>query len=121
VKKSQIKIRVQLNDSSFGNDKEKGSDIQYGYVSYRRNTGNTLVNVGRVMVFEGIAAERVDGIYARTDLMKGFGISAFGGPCGSFVESLGGLPSPPRFSRGARILDNRSWTAASRTPERSAT
>ena len=31
------------------------------------------------MVFEGVAAERVDGIYARTDLKKGFGISAFGG------------------------------------------
>jgi len=31
------------------------------------------------MVFEGVAAERVDGIYARTDLAKGFGVSAFGG------------------------------------------
>jgi hypothetical protein len=31
------------------------------------------------MVFEGVAAERVDGIYARTDVMGGFGVSVFGG------------------------------------------
>jgi hypothetical protein len=31
------------------------------------------------MVFEGVAAERVDGAYARTDLAGGLGISAFGG------------------------------------------
>ncbi len=31
------------------------------------------------MVFEGVAAERLDGIYARTDLQYGFGISGFGG------------------------------------------
>ena len=73
-------LGYDLQDNSFGgDDKKKGSDLQYGYVSYRRSTGNSLVNVGRIMVFEGIAAERVDGIYARTDLMKGFGISAFGG------------------------------------------
>jgi hypothetical protein len=32
-----------------------------------------------VLVFEGVAAERVDGIFARTDLSGGFGVSAFGG------------------------------------------
>ena len=31
------------------------------------------------MVAEGVAAERVDGIYARTDLLANFGVSAFGG------------------------------------------
>jgi hypothetical protein len=70
-------LRYDLLDDSFG--KEKNSDLQYGYVSYRRKTGNMVVNAGRVMVFEGIAAERVDGVYARTDLQRGFGISVFGG------------------------------------------
>jgi len=72
-------LGYDLQDSSFGNDKKKGSDLQYGYVSYRTKSNNSVVNVGRVMVFEGVAAERVDGIFAKTDLMKGLGISAFGG------------------------------------------
>ncbi len=55
------------------------SDLQYGYLSYRSGVGNGLVNLGRVLVSEGVAAERVDGIYARTDLAYGFGVSAFGG------------------------------------------
>jgi len=72
-------LGYDLQDDSFGNDKKKGSDLQYGYLSYRTKDHNAVVNLGRVMVFEGVAAERVDGIYARTDLMKGFAISAFGG------------------------------------------
>jgi hypothetical protein len=55
------------------------SDLQYSYLSFKSKTDNSVVNLGRVMVFEGVAAERVDGIYARTDLRGGFGISAFGG------------------------------------------
>jgi hypothetical protein len=55
------------------------SDLQYSYLSFKSTTDNTIVNLGRVMVFEGVAAERVDGAYARTDLKGGFGISAFGG------------------------------------------
>jgi hypothetical protein len=72
-------LGYDLNDSSFGDGKKKGSDLQYGYVSYRSKEGNALVNLGRIMVFEGVAAERLDGISARTDLRGGFGISAFGG------------------------------------------
>lgn len=55
------------------------SDLQYGYLSYRCAERNAAVNVGRVMVFEGVAAERVDGISARMDITGGFAISAFGG------------------------------------------
>lgn len=70
-------LRYDLRDDSFG--KDKNSDLQYGYVSYRTRTNNAVVNLGRVMVFEGVAAERVDGIYARTDIQGGFGLSAYGG------------------------------------------
>lgn len=83
-------LGVDLNDSSFGNDKKKGSDIQYGYVSYRAKENNAVVNLGRVMVFEGIAAERLDGIYARTDIKGGFGIAAFGGAPVDTGENLPG-------------------------------
>ena len=72
-------LGYDLKDDSFGNNKKKGSDLQYGYVSYRAKERNTVVNLGRVMVFEGVAAERLDGVYARTDIKGGFGLAAFGG------------------------------------------
>jgi hypothetical protein len=65
------------------------SDLQYSYLSFKSKSDNTIVNLGRVMVFEGVAAERVDGIYARTDLRGGFGVSVFGG---SPVETNINLP-----------------------------
>jgi len=62
----------QLNEKS-------NTDLQYAYLSFKGKADNTTLNLGRVMVFEGVAAERVDGIYARTDMRGGFGFSAFGG------------------------------------------
>jgi hypothetical protein len=70
-------LRYDFKEEEFG--KKSNNDLQYSYLSFKSKTDNTIVNLGRVMVFEGVAAERVDGIYARTDLMYGFGISAFGG------------------------------------------
>jgi hypothetical protein len=60
-------------------DKRSDSDLQYAYLSYKSKSNNAVVNLGRVMVFEGVAAERVDGVYVRTDLAGNFGVSAFGG------------------------------------------
>ena len=70
-------LRYDLRDDSFG--KDKNSDLQYAYLSYRHKEANAVVTVGRIMVFEGVAAERVDGVYARTDLKKGFEVSAYAG------------------------------------------
>jgi hypothetical protein len=70
-------LREDFQTEEFG--KRSNSDLQYSYLSFKSKTDNTVVNLGRVMVFEGVAAERVDGIYARTDVKGGFGISAFGG------------------------------------------
>ncbi len=70
-------VRDDFQTEEFG--KKSNSDLQYSYLSFKSKTDNTVVNLGRVMVFEGVAAERVDGIYARTDVKGGFGISAFGG------------------------------------------
>jgi hypothetical protein len=55
------------------------SDLQYGFLSYKSANSNAMVNLGRIMVSEGVAAARVDGIYVRTDLVHNFGISVFGG------------------------------------------
>ena len=70
-------MHYDFRDDELG--RKSSSDLQYAYLSFKSKTDNTIVNLGRVMVFEGVAAERVDGAYTRTDLMGGFGISAFGG------------------------------------------
>jgi hypothetical protein len=59
--------------------RKTSNDLQYAYLSFKSKTDNAVMNLGRVMVFEGVATERIDGAYARTDLKGGFGISAFGG------------------------------------------
>lgn len=69
--------RYDLQNESFGT-KQTG-DLQYAYLGYRAAKGNAFVNVGRVMVNQGAASERVDGAAAGTDLAGGFGVSAFGG------------------------------------------
>ncbi len=70
-------LRYDLQTEQYG--KKSNSDLQYSYLSIKSKTDNAIVNLGRVMVFEGVATERVDGAYARTDLKGGFGLSAFGG------------------------------------------
>ncbi len=70
-------LRDDFQTEEYGT--KTNSDLQYSYLSFKSKTDNTVINLGRVMVFEGVAAERVDGLYARTDLKAGFGVSAFGG------------------------------------------
>jgi hypothetical protein len=82
-------VRYDLNSNEVF-AKDTNSDLQYAYLSYRDAGSNALVNLGRVMVFEGVAAERVDGVYARTDLKGDFGISAFGGvPVETGIDTAG--------------------------------
>lgn len=90
-------LRYDLKAEEFG--KRSNSDLQYAYLSYNSTIANTNVNLGRIMVFEGVAAERIDGLYARTDLAADFGISLFGG---SPVETGNDLPSNSTLY-GARL------------------
>jgi hypothetical protein len=69
--------RVDLRDRS--GDKNPYGDLQYGYVSYGGNKGNVLINAGRQFIAEGVATERLDGLYLRSDLAAGFGAAAFVG------------------------------------------
>lgn len=69
--------RVDLRDRR--TDRYTDADLQYGYVSYRGNNNNLLLNAGRQFVAEGVATERFDGIHLRSDLAAGFGASAFVG------------------------------------------
>ena len=70
-------LSQDLADESFY--KSFDYDLQYAYLSFRRDTANSIVNLGRLMVFEGVAAEHFDGIYAKTDLQHGFAVSAYAG------------------------------------------
>jgi hypothetical protein len=80
-------------------DKSTESAFQYGYVSYRGSKNNLLMNVGRLVVTEGVAAERLDGIYLRGDLGAGFGAGAFvGSPVVTEPNFKGG-----DFTYGGRI------------------
>lgn len=69
--------RYDLADKT--TDRYTNGDLQYGYLSYRGKKNNLLINVGRQFVNEGVAAERIDGAYIRSDFAGGFGASVFGG------------------------------------------
>ena len=60
-------------------DKSTESALQYAHLSYRGNKNNLLLSAGRLVVTEGVAAERLDGLHVRGDLGAGFGAGAFVG------------------------------------------
>jgi len=69
--------RLDLADKT--TDKFSDADLQYAYLSYRSAKNNLAVNFGRQFISEGVAAEKVDGLYLHTDLAAGFAASAFAG------------------------------------------
>lgn len=71
-------LRYDLRDESTL-DKNKNSDLQYAYLSIKADRADAVMNLGRVLVNEGVASELVDGAYVRTNLLGGFGVAAFGG------------------------------------------
>lgn len=68
--------RVELGDNAFRNDSTDG-DLQFGYLSYRGARNNLVINAGRQFVNEGVATERLDGLYARNDFRAGFGAAVY--------------------------------------------
>lgn len=81
--------KVDLGDESFG--RRVDADLQYAYLSIKSEKSNSLLNFGRMFVTEGVAAEKVDGVYARTDLKDGFTVSAYAGhPVEEVSEGEGG-------------------------------
>lgn len=81
--------RIDLGNRS--TDKYQDGDLQYGYLSYRSPKNNLVANIGRQFVAEGVAAERLDGLYVRSDFAGGFGGAAFvGAPVVTEPNSKGG-------------------------------
>jgi hypothetical protein len=69
--------RVDLADKS--TDKYSDADLQYFFASYQAAKSNAVLSLGRQFITEGVAAERIDGLYVRSDLSEGFGAAAFAG------------------------------------------
>jgi len=69
-------LRADLGDSWAEDDFE--TSLSYAYVDLRLKPG-TMLGLGRMYVFEGVASEQVDGLYAKADISKWLGVAAFGG------------------------------------------
>jgi len=92
------------------------ADLQYGFISYRAAKNNTVANLGRQFVVEGVAAEKIDGLYLRNDFIGGITAAAFAGaPVASETDSgvanlvYGGRIShsmPKYYSVGLSFLKN---------------
>lgn len=89
--------RLDLSDQGY--DERTNGDLQHAYLLYRGEQGNFQAKAGRLTVFEGVAAERIDGLSASTDLMGGFSASFF---LGKPVQSSPNAPSGD-FEAGFRV------------------
>jgi hypothetical protein len=67
--------RADLADKSSSNSTD--GDLQYAYLTYHAPKNNTIASIGRQFISEGVAAERIDGLYLRNDFQYGIGTSAF--------------------------------------------
>jgi hypothetical protein len=50
-----------VNESPAGNYND---DLQYAYLSFKKGTGNGTLDLGRILVHEGVASEQIDGVHA---------------------------------------------------------
>ncbi len=71
--------RADLADKSTASSSSTEGDLQYAYLTYRAPKSNAVATLGRQFISEGVAAERFDGVYLRSDFDYGFGASAFVG------------------------------------------
>ncbi len=69
--------RLDLGDKSTSKDND--GDLQYALLTYRGAKNNLQISLGRQFIAEGVATERLDGIYGRQDFIGGFGAAAYVG------------------------------------------
>jgi hypothetical protein len=70
--------RVDMAEKS-ARDRYVDADLQYGYLSYQGAKNNLIINAGRQFVTEGVAAQRLDGVFLRNDFAAGFAAAAYVG------------------------------------------
>ena len=70
--------RVDLADKT--RDDYTDGDLQYGFISHQGAKNNLVINGGRQFINEGVAAaQRLDGLYVRSDFAAGFGAAVYVG------------------------------------------
>lgn len=83
--------RLDLGDQSITTTGRTDGALQHGYASYRSDENNLSFQVGRQFIAEGVATERLDGLYLHNDLMAGFTAAAFvGAPVVTQTDFKGG-------------------------------
>lgn len=80
-------------------DRYTDADVQYGYLSYQGAKNNLTVNAGRQFIVEGVAAQRLDGLYVKNDFAAGFSAAAFLGAPTVTTPTYGG----DNFVFGGRV------------------
>ncbi len=88
--------RADLADKSTSNS--TNGDLQYAYLTYRAPKNNAVATIGRQFISDGVAAERIDGLYLRNDFQYGIGASAFFG---------NSVITEPNFPGGALVYGTR--------------
>lgn len=84
------------------NDSGNNGELQYAYLTYHAPKNNSVFTFGRQFISEGVAAERVDGVYLRNDFQYGISAAAF---IGSSVNTE--LNSDPKYQGGTLIYGTR--------------
>ncbi len=82
--------RTDLKDQSAIGGKTAG-DLTYGYLQYAFDRANAQVKAGRFTINQGVGNEMVDGVYAYTDLLDGWNVTAFAGKPVVY-KNLGNVP-----------------------------
>ncbi len=77
-------------------------DLQYAYLTYHAPKNNAAFTIGRQFISEGVATERIDGIFVRSDFEYGIGASVFLG--NSVITEPN---SDPKYRGGAFIYGGR--------------
>ena len=68
-----------------------GEDLNYAYLDLAVDSIKSRFRLGRIYVFEGVAAEQVDGVYAKVEPVKGLDVSAYtGSPVNLFPDGREG-------------------------------
>lgn len=94
--------RLDLADNSY-NGKSGDGSLTYGYFQYTPGTANAYFRAGRQFIRDGIVNEQVDGISFRTDLPRGFTLSAFGGA----PVHMNNLPGENSDGKGTSLYGGR--------------
>ncbi len=79
--------RATEGDEFFEDD--TAGELLYGYLQYRPPAQNLLLRLGRQYVFEGVANESVDGLFARIDLTSSVSVSGYAGMPAALDSSAG--------------------------------